>query len=187
MQPFNDMETTLALLLIAGVAAISDIRSHKIPNQLILIGLITGLGLSALINGIDGLLASTAGFFLGFSLLLPGYLLRFTGAGDLKLLATLGVFSGPIMLLKIFAASVLTGALFVLLLVLWGLVKKTNSTSFRRYKEMLKILLATGQLVYLHPETDAAVIKPVLSRRIPMAPMFAAGSLIAIVFPLIKP
>ena len=184
MQPLNDLETTLAMLVLLAVAAISDLRSRKIPNRLILIGLVLGLALSVLTRGTDGLLASLAGFGLGFALLLPGYLLRFTGAGDLKLFATLGVFTGPGMLLQIFAASILTGATFVLLLALRKFFRARHGDFLRRYKGMLQTLLTTGHCAYVPPE---AVTDSVLSQRIPMAPMFALGSVMVLGFSLINP
>ena len=184
MQPLNGLETHIALLLLVGAAALSDLRSRKIPNRLILTGLVFGLGLSIVTKGTDGLLASLAGFGLGFALLLPGYLLRFTGAGDLKLFATLGVFTGPGMLLQIFAASVLTGAFFVLLLALRKFFRTHHGDFLRRYKGMLRTLLTTGHCAYVPPEMET---DSVLKQRLPMAPMFALGSLMVLGFSLINP
>ncbi|MCU7923748.1 MAG: A24 family peptidase [Candidatus Thiodiazotropha sp. (ex Dulcina madagascariensis)] len=110
----GDMENTLPMLLVAGVASVCDLRTGKIPNPLILASLLFGLGITFLNRGTDGLLMSLAGFVTGFLLLLPGYLLRFTGAGDLKLLATLGVYGGPGIILGVFTISVIAGAIFIL-------------------------------------------------------------------------
>jgi prepilin peptidase CpaA len=187
MQPLNDVEITLAMLILVGAAAVSDLRSRKIPNRLLLTGLVLGLVLSVVSRGTDGLLASLAGFGLGFALLLPGYLLRFTGAGDLKLFATLGVFTGPGMLLQIFAASVLTGAIFVLLLALRNFFRTRHGDFLQRYKGMLQTLLATGQCTYVPSETSSVVTDSILSQRIPMAPMFALGSVMVLGFSLINP
>ncbi|MEH6824756.1 MAG: A24 family peptidase [Motiliproteus sp.] len=178
MQPLDNL-TTAILLMLAGAAAIIDLRSRKIPNCLLLAGLIVGLPLSILNGGTEGLLVSVAGFGLGFVLLLPGYLMRFTGAGDLKLLATLGVYTGPGMLLQIFAAAALCGASLVCLLALWARLirpKIGGASALQRYGVMLSLLMA-GHRVYVPPAAGS-----VLSRRLPMAPVFAMGSVIVVFF-----
>jgi prepilin peptidase CpaA len=180
MEPLYDLEISLAILALVSAAAISDLRTRKIPNPLLLTGLILGLGLSLMTKGTDGLLSSLAGFGLGFALLLPGYLLRFTGAGDVKLLATLGVFSGPGMLLQIFVVSVLTGALFVLLRALWKIINDDGNAFTHRYKSMLQALLITGQFNYVPSDQES-----VLKQRLPMAPFYAIGCLSILVFPLL--
>ncbi len=178
MQPLDTVSVSIALLLVCA-AALSDLRSRTIPNRLLLPGLIIGLALAALENGTDGLLISLAGFGLGFALLLPGYLMRFTGAGDLKLLATLGAYTGPGMLLQIFAAAVLSGASLVCLWALWARLirpKIGGASALHRYGTMLSLLMA-GHCVYVPPAAGS-----VLSRRLPMAPVFAMGSVIVIFF-----
>jgi prepilin peptidase CpaA len=179
MNLFDNLEISLALLALVSAAAISDLRTRKIPNRLLLTGLLIGLVLSLMTRGIEGLVSSLAGFGLGFILLLPGYLLRFTGAGDVKLLATLGVFTGPGMLLHIFLASILTGALFVLLQALWKAIIN-NSSFLQRYQTMLQTLLTTGQFNQVPSGQDS-----VLKQRLPMAPFYALGCLIILMFPLI--
>ncbi len=179
MHPLDNTETAIALLILVGTAALCDLYNRKIPNRLLLIGLVVGLALSTLSNGVVGLQVSVAGFGLGFSLLLPGYLLRFTGAGDLKLLATLGVYTGPGMLLQIFVTSILCGASLVCLCALWARLiqpKPGGASALQRYGVMLSLLMA-GHRVYVPPAAGS-----VLSRRLPMAPAFAMGSVIVVFF-----
>lgn len=173
------MENTLPMLLLVFVAAICDLQSGRIPNPLILAGVTFGLGFAFFNKGTEGLLMALAGFGLGFILLLPGYLLRFTGAGDVKLLATLGVFNGPALVLGIFAISVIAGASFVLLKILWKAVKGTDGF-FLRYRIMLQTLLLTGQFSYI-----ASGRESVLKQRLPMAPFYALGCLMVPLLPLI--
>jgi prepilin peptidase CpaA len=173
------MENTLPMLLLVIVAAICDLQSGKIPNPLILAGVTFGLGFAFFNKGTEGLLMALAGFGLGFILLLPGYLLRFTGAGDVKLLATLGSFSGPVLVLEIFAISVVTGALFVLLKILWRAINGSD-VFFQRYRLMLQTWLLTRQFIYL-PSEQASVLK----QRLPMAPFYALGCLTLPLLPLI--
>lgn len=173
MQPLNDMETIFVTLIFVGIASLNDIYKRTIPNALILTGLVIGLSLSIIEKGSDGLLMSMAGFSLGFVILLPGYLLRFTGAGDVKLFATMGIMTGPVILLKIFVVSILIGACLVLI---QGFIRyyKTNGDLFwQRYRNMLQTLLTTGHCAYVPPEPGS-----LMSQRLPMAPIYAMGALI---------
>ncbi len=47
--------STLLLLALLGLAAISDLRRHRIPNLLILLGLALGLAGQFFVSGLAGL------------------------------------------------------------------------------------------------------------------------------------
>src|SRR5947209_11249935 len=79
----------------AGVAAYTDLRSRRIPNWLTLSAAVIGLGLNLALGGAAGGLTAVLGLGLGLAMLLPFYLLRAVGAGDVKLLAALGALLGP--------------------------------------------------------------------------------------------
>ncbi|MCU7917857.1 MAG: A24 family peptidase [Candidatus Thiodiazotropha sp. (ex Epidulcina cf. delphinae)] len=176
----GDMENTLPMLLVAGVASVCDLRTGKIPNPLILASLLFGLGITFLNRGTDGLLMSLAGFVTGFLLLLPGYLLRFTGAGDLKLLATLGVYGGPGIILGVFIISVIAGAIFILMKIVWRTLDRQNILSWRQ-TSIVPTLLMTGQFDVLFSKGSA-----VLKQRLPMAPFYALGCTLFILIQLIQ-
>lgn len=85
------------LLLLLFVAAWHDIRTRRIPNILVFPGAIVGVLLHVLFPqemGGLGVLGSLAGWGTGLVLLLPLYLLRIMGAGDVKLMAMTGAFLG---------------------------------------------------------------------------------------------
>lgn len=103
--------STIAALVQASLAGLlamavwSDVQSHRIPNRLVLSGLLLGLTCNGLLPlvadpplgqiGTLGWTDSLLGALAGLAVLLPMYLLRALGAGDVKLLAMVGAFVGP--------------------------------------------------------------------------------------------
>jgi prepilin peptidase CpaA len=87
---------TGVLIVTLIVAAVVDLRSYRIPNWLTVSGMVFGLIYNLIVptapNG--GLLWSLQGLATGFFLMLPLYLLRVMGAGDVKLMAMAGSFLG---------------------------------------------------------------------------------------------
>ena len=106
--------TTLLLLALLLVAVTTDLRSRRIPNTLVLTGTTLALASHALVMGHEGVplagpnwWAPLAGLVTGLLVLMPLYLMRAMGAGDMKLMATVGAFVG--------APTVLAAALYTLL------------------------------------------------------------------------
>jgi len=95
----------LMLSFLLGGALIYDLAARRIPNWLILIGLIGGLGINLYDAGVSSLGHSLLGAAAGLAIMLPLYLLRAMGAGDTKLMAAVGAFLGP---LQVAGAALLT-------------------------------------------------------------------------------
>lgn len=112
----NAMEVILICLV--AQAALTDLAMRKIPNVLILSGLMLALILH-LLSGQPGAPVSQwlAGGFAGFFLFLPLYLLRGMAAGDVKLMAMVGAFAGPWQALQIAVLAVLAGGVIGLLIL----------------------------------------------------------------------
>ena len=92
---FEHIDTiTLATLLAAAVW--TDQRAHRIPNTLVLTMLISGLAVQTIMNGLEGLGMATLGVLAGFAIFLIPYLRGGMAAGDVKLIAAVGAFLGPI-------------------------------------------------------------------------------------------
>jgi len=82
------------LLVLVSTAAVNDLATRRIPNLLLLAGLVSALGLRLLsADPAASLLAALGGIGLGFAMFLPFYLLRGMAAGDVKLMAVVGAFS----------------------------------------------------------------------------------------------
>ena len=126
---------TLLLLLVAA-AAINDLSSRRIPNLLLLAGLAGALGLHAVSsNPGPALLDSLGGALTGLLIFMPFYLVRGMAAGDVKMMATVGAFTGPAAALQVAILAWCAGGLMALAFLLyrgrlglaltnlWGIVK----------------------------------------------------------------
>lgn len=126
------------LVLLVTVAAISDYRTRRIPNWLVLAGAFYGVIYNTALPPTphDSILFPLAGLGLGLLLFLPLYLLRAMGAGDVKLLAMVGAFLGPEdTLYSALATMVVGGALAIVFAVTRGKVQ----LMFRNITSMLQL------------------------------------------------
>lgn len=117
------------LCVLLALAVWQDVRSRRIPNRLVYPGALAGLLLHAALPGGTGLfgqpfgglglLSALAGLATGLATLLPMYMLRTMGAGDVKLMAMVGAFLGPQATLGAALLSLLAGGLLALAVALW--------------------------------------------------------------------
>jgi prepilin peptidase CpaA len=96
----------LAMLAVAGV---TDWRHRRIPNALVVTMALSGLLASAAHGSPTTILNSILGLLLGFALMLPPFLLGALRGGDVKLLAALGAWLGPVGVLVVFVLEKLVG------------------------------------------------------------------------------
>lgn len=80
------------LVLMVTIAAVYDIQFRRIPNALVLTGLVLSLVIHVTFNDFYGFKEWGYGLLTGFVLFLPLYALRAMGAGDVKLMAMTGSF-----------------------------------------------------------------------------------------------
>jgi prepilin peptidase CpaA len=104
---------TIALIAMLLTAAVIDVRSHRIPNWLTGGGIVVALVFAAV--GVapqqEGFLSSLGGMAAGLAMLLPMYLLRVMGAGDVKLMAMVGAFVGLSHIVPAVLFSVIAGGI----------------------------------------------------------------------------
>lgn len=168
------LSSYVVLVTLAVMAATIDLRTRRIPNLLILSGAILGLALAVWQGGIPAITISLSGLLLGFLLLLPGYLLRMTGGGDVKLMASLGCLLGPRLVIYAFVLYILAGLGWALIYALYACAFQGAESPFIRYWAMLRTFLSTGQVAYVRPKPNEA-----MGRRLPMAPAIAFGVIAA--------
>ncbi|NRR30894.1 prepilin peptidase [Oxalobacteraceae bacterium] len=105
----------LILICLVTQAAVTDLAVRKIPNVLVISGLVLALVLHMMAG--PPLAPATrwmAGCLTGFFLFLPLYMARGMAAGDVKLMAMVGAFTGPLLAVKIAVLACLTGGVMAL-------------------------------------------------------------------------
>lgn len=139
----------LLLLVLVVSAAIIDLAIRKIPNLLLLGGCFGALGLYCGAAAPGAAIASAlGGALVGFGVFVPLYVLRGMAAGDVKLMATVGLFLGPSETLHACILTWCAGGVMALLIILFT---RRWSAAFTNLRNMLLPLLM--RLSPLRPET----------------------------------
>ncbi len=170
MNQYNYILVALSLLLVWS-AAVCDLRARRIPNVLVMAGVVTGFLLHVLVSGVEGVLVTFYGLIVGLLVLLPGYIMGFTGAGDVKLMAAIGAVIGVNSVIFSALASALFGGVVALVYVAIFTIFHDNVSPWSRYKLMLKTLVVTGRVIYLDP-----VEGEVMGMKFPFAVSIALGT-----------
>jgi prepilin peptidase CpaA len=168
-QPSLPAAGQILLGVLSVTAAISDLRFRRIPNWLVLAGIVAGMAWNVFESGWSGLGTAAAGLGLGFALYFPLFLLRARGAGDVKLLAAIGSITGPANCFWIFLLTALLGGVIGLVLVAArGRVHKTfaNIAVIMRDLTHLRAPFRTSQ------ELD---VKTARGMRLPHGAILVAG------------
>lgn len=164
----NNWSFWILLTFLLGLALCYDVTQRRIPNWLVLAGLLAGAicslvapletGSQAFPGSGIGLSKSLLGALTGFSIMLPLYILRAMGGGDVKLMAAIGAFLGPMQVLGAALLTFVAGGVLSLIaalgsgslsrvlgnLRLMGMVAMTS----RSIGLSLKDVQTTGRLPY---------------------------------------
>lgn len=112
------MDLTVLVLLSATVAGYFDYRWHRVPNWLVGLTVAFSLAWHSAASGWSGLGSSLAGLVLAVALLLPLFLLRGMGAGDVKFFGALGAALTYPHLLGVLVLSLLAASVMAVIVVL---------------------------------------------------------------------
>jgi prepilin peptidase CpaA len=186
--------TTLSIVALAPLATLllmaahSDAHTSRIPNPIVLSGLLLGLlantvlpdgtGFVGSLPGAVGFAKALAGAGLGLGLLLPFYLLRAMGAGDVKLAAMVGAFLGPNGLIGALLVSFVCAGPITLLYLL------RSGVPGRLFEDRRQLALAR-LFRFLAPDSSPPVQPgPVRGARMPFGVAVAIGTLVYCVMAL---
>lgn len=115
-----DKLNLVAVLVVALFTAIAfgvDLKTGKLPNWLTLPALGLGVLFHSVVNGWGGLQHSLLGAVVGFALLLVLLLIGGGGGGDVKFMAALGAWFGPILVVLVFISSAVLALIITIFLV----------------------------------------------------------------------
>ncbi len=128
-QDLVNIIASLTLMIVIALAVRQDLLEHRISNLLTLAALVAGLSIHSLLGGLDGFVHALAGAGIGLVCLLPLYLGKGMGAGDVKLMAAAGALLGPF---NAFVAAVLTlmfGAVLAVAILVWRMIEVRQATA----------------------------------------------------------
>ncbi|HEY1767328.1 MAG TPA: A24 family peptidase [Terracidiphilus sp.] len=129
-------------LIVVAVATVTDLRSRRIPNWLVLPFLPVGVAVSGWLHGWHGVEQSLAGAGLGILIYGILYWKFGMGAGDVKLCAAIGAWIGPSQFLIAAVLTALAGGLVILVWASWRGIQRLMNPQ-RREELALSRLLAS--------------------------------------------
>ena len=158
-------------LFVVAVATITDLRSRRIPNWLVLPYLVMGFVVSGWLYGVHGIVQSLVG--LGVGGFLFGILswMGGMGMGDVKLSAAIGVWVGPSQML---VALVFTGIAGGIIVLCWAAAGGFLGEMFDGASGILFRSKRQGG----GPNSELALSNPT-ARKIPYAPAIAIGAVLS--------
>jgi len=158
-------------VVVVAIATITDLRSRRIPNWLVLPFLLAGIAIAPVLHGWHGLAQSLEGMLLGLVLMGGLAALGGMGMGDVKLCAAIGAWIGPSQLLIALVIMALAGGVMA---VCWALSKGF----FGQLMSNTGTLLAGFGKRGLRPDPEFVLENP-RAKAMPYAPAIAIGTLIS--------
>lgn len=168
-------------LVFVTALAVTDFKTHRIPNCLTVPAALAALLLNIGIAGLDGALRSGTGLMVGLAVFLPFFLGGQFGAGDVKGMAAVGAFVGPY--------GVILAAIWTLVAGLFGGLAFLLATGgpnavrslFGRWIFRASVLCTTGRNAPLEaPAGDPA------RRHFPYGFAIACGTTVSILLGAVK-
>lgn len=166
-----ELSVIFLLMFILIPAALIDYKERRIPNGLSMSGWVLGPILNFILSGTAGVKASVLGFLILFGLTFPFWLLGWMGAGDVKLMGTVGAIVGNQNAWFVLLCIVVAGLVVALLiLMLRGLLK----TSLQRYFAMVGLTMVSQRPTFIGSDTGEQ------NETMPYAIPIAFGTFIAL-------
>ena len=164
MEDLSLMLKLSIILLVFLIALYFDLKYQRIPNLLCTLTLLTGFIVQCYFSSWAGLLSAFLGAGLALLILFPAFALRLLGAGDVKLMVSIGAFLDVKLLLWSILYAIIVGTLTSIALALYRL----------GWKAFTGILLHYLRCLYLRQFIRASNQK-FLKMKVPYAPALALG------------
>ena len=162
-------------VILCSVASWWDLRTRRIPNALTIPALVAALCLHGALGAGQGLFLSACGAVVAGALVLPGYALRSTGGGDVKLLMAVGAILTYPLALKAGLAALITGGLL-------GLAVSIRSGQLR---DTLRRTAVLGRWMFGRAAGTLEARPETSKRHIPFGVAIGVGTLVLILVPAI--
>ncbi|HOV79616.1 MAG TPA: prepilin peptidase [Bacillota bacterium] len=104
----------ILVLAVSAISLYTDLSRRKIYNSVLAPAVFIALGYHLHTGGLAGVKFSLSGLGLGLALLFIPYCTGGMGAGDVKLLGTIGSLKGPVFAFYAFLAGALAGGIIAL-------------------------------------------------------------------------
>jgi len=122
----------IVMVLALSICLITDLRSRKIYNVVLIPTLLFGLFYNLAISGWPGLEQSLLGLLAGLGILFIPFALGGMGAGDVKLLAVIGGVKGPLFIFYTAVGMGLAGGVIGLAILIYQRRFLNTLTTFLR-------------------------------------------------------
>ena len=131
----NPLSIVFVLIVAAFVAtaAISDLRTRRLPNWLTVPAFAAAVLAHTLVNGFAGLGFALLGFVTGFGILLILWLVGGGGGGDVKMMGALGAWMGSNLTIAVFLTSTILAVLATAAILFFGMLSRGYWNVHRRY------------------------------------------------------
>jgi len=159
------------ILTLLAMATVTDIRSRRIPNWLVIPFLAAGIIVNTAGHGMKGLEQSIGGIALAVGIVGILCWLRGIGAGDLKLCAAVGGWIGPAQLGMALAATGIAGGALALI---WAACHGSLSESLDGSSDLVSGFWNGG----IRPHPNLVLNNPA-ARTMPYAPAIAIGTILS--------
>lgn len=184
LSPAFTAQVLLAAALLAAVGV--DLKSRRIPNVLILVGLTVAVLVhawavlqSAVPLAGNAAWSPLAGAGTGLALMLPLYLLRAMGAGDVKLMAMVGAFVGAPTVVTAVLYTLLAGGLLSLVFMFGRGVAAQTFSNLRYLLTDWMVRVGSAQGAEFAPLQKTAA-------RLPYAVAIASGTAASLLWPVFR-
>ena len=152
-------------IVVAGIGAMTDIASRRIPNWLTYSAMLVGIAGHALLQGWRGLASALVGGLISGGVFLVFFLVHAMGAGDVKLITAVGCLVGSELAVEVLLAAAFAGGIIAIVLALWQ-------------RKLLTVVMNVFEVIRFHA-TAGAKVHPSMNLSNPQATRLPYGVAIA--------